>query len=208
MTKMQHLILPRQAAISDLSALAGMTDLRTLRTDGHSAPATEGAVTDLSPLAGLTRLETLQLMTCAAEDLTPLSGLTGLKELRAVRRTEIYRPFAPFGPDPTGISGDYAQGKRAVFPGQPAAAVRHGADETAAEIRSDGTLSLSGLENMKQLKVLYLSGFQDTLACVDLEALSGLTGLTDLTLDIGRPGHRPFAPFRPSEPDLSGPVRL
>lgn len=52
------------------------------------------------------------------------------------------------------------------------------------EIRSDGTLSLSGLENMKQLKTLYLSGFRDTLACVDLDALSGLTSLTELTLDI------------------------
>ena len=183
MTKMQHLILPRQAAISDLSALAGMTDLRTLRTDGHSAPATEGAVTDLSPLAGLTRLETLQLMTCAAEDLTPLSGLTGLKELRLygeLKFTDLsplsgltqleFLEITPRGNGPFSLASL-----------QPLSGMEQ---MKQLEIRSDGTLSLSGLENMKQLKVLYLSGFQDTLACVDLEALSGLTGLTDLTLDI------------------------
>ena len=183
LTKLQYLTLPRQAAISDLSALAGMTDLRALRTDGHSGAASEGAVTDLTPLSGLTRLETLQLMTCAAGDLTPLSGLTGLKELRLygeLKFTDLsplsgltqleYLEITPRGNGPFSLTSL-----------QPLSGMEQ---MEKLEIRSDGTLSLSGLENMKQLKTLYLSGFRDTLACVDLDALSGLTSLTELTLDI------------------------
>ena len=74
--------------LSDLSPLAGLTNLQALRLDGLTD------VADLSPLAGLAGLETLSLRGAkydprgvsydvigSASDLSPLAGLTNLKSL-------------------------------------------------------------------------------------------------------------------------------
>ena len=61
-------------AVTDLSALAGLTELRVLNLGGN-------AVADLAPLAGLTGLRVLDLSSNAVVDVGPLAGLTGLKRL-------------------------------------------------------------------------------------------------------------------------------
>ncbi len=61
--------------ISDLSPLAGLTNLRFL--DGHG----NDVISDISPLAGLTNLETLILRYNSISDVSALSGMTNLSHL-------------------------------------------------------------------------------------------------------------------------------
>ena len=62
--------------ISDLSPLAGLTELRYLKLEGFS-------ISDLSPLTGLINLEYLVLNATEVSDLSPLAGLSKLKALHA-----------------------------------------------------------------------------------------------------------------------------
>ena len=71
MTQLGELNLDDNPEITDLSPLASLTTLESLRIRNT------GAV-DLSPLAGLTQLKTLYLSNPDISDLTPLSGLTNL----------------------------------------------------------------------------------------------------------------------------------
>jgi hypothetical protein len=61
--------------ITDISPLAGLTNLKVLNLTGNRG------VTDWTPLAGLTKLTTLNLSTNSITDLTPLSGLINLTSL-------------------------------------------------------------------------------------------------------------------------------
>ncbi|MFA6419144.1 MAG: leucine-rich repeat domain-containing protein, partial [Candidatus Margulisiibacteriota bacterium] len=70
---LEHLEL-RGAQVSDLSPLAGLTNLEWLDLSGTQ-------VSDLSPLAGLTNLEWLDLTGTQVSDLSPLAGLTQLEDL-------------------------------------------------------------------------------------------------------------------------------
>ncbi|WP_419013130.1 protein kinase domain-containing protein [Dysosmobacter sp.] len=77
MVNLRELDLPASSEITDLSPLAGLTQLQVLRmNDGNSVCS----VMDLTPLSSLTNLVNLQL-SCMAEDLSPLAGLTNLKAL-------------------------------------------------------------------------------------------------------------------------------
>ena len=61
-------------AVTDLSPLAGLTDLTQLELRGNS-------ISDISPLAGLTNLTRVSLEDNSVSDLSLLSGLTNLTEL-------------------------------------------------------------------------------------------------------------------------------
>ena len=61
-------------ALADLSALAGLTQLRVLNLS-------DNALADLASLSGLTGLRVLDLSSNAVADLSPLAGLTGLERL-------------------------------------------------------------------------------------------------------------------------------
>ena len=63
--------------ISDISALSGLTNLRTLNLGGYS-----NRISDISALSGLTNLERLVVGSPNISDISALSGLTSLKELR------------------------------------------------------------------------------------------------------------------------------
>jgi internalin A len=68
--------------ITDLDALAGMTDLRSLDlTNSEQYIGMENSLSDLSPLAGLTDLETLELAGNSISDLSPLLSLRNLSGL-------------------------------------------------------------------------------------------------------------------------------
>ncbi len=65
---------PRHSEITDISALANLTDLRTL-TLGFNP------VTDLSPLVNLPNLSSLDLIRCGLSDVSSLTAMTSLDEL-------------------------------------------------------------------------------------------------------------------------------
>ena len=71
---LQVLSLEDNPGITDLSPLAGLTELTALNLMGTGA-------TDLTPISGLTGLEELDLANPDLADLSPLAGLTGLKIL-------------------------------------------------------------------------------------------------------------------------------
>ena len=74
LTNLKTLVL-EDNLISDLSALAGLTNLQTLELGGNS-------ITDISALASLTNLETLNLGGNSITDFSALSSLINLKSLR------------------------------------------------------------------------------------------------------------------------------
>ena len=64
----------RQNSVSDISALAGLTNLEVLYLGTNS-------ISNISPLAGLTQLMRLEINNNSISDITPLAGLTNLTEL-------------------------------------------------------------------------------------------------------------------------------
>lgn len=83
MPNVKHLYLQgTNNVIKDLSFLSGMTELTELHLQGDLQ------LTDISPVAGLTNLTTLSISSnggtssCLIADLSPVAGLTSLKELR------------------------------------------------------------------------------------------------------------------------------
>ena len=65
----------RNNSISDISPLAGLTNLTYLNLGGNLM------ISDISPLSGLTNLETLWLYANSISNLSPLAGLTNLRLL-------------------------------------------------------------------------------------------------------------------------------
>ena len=72
-TNLGHLHL-RGSAISNLSPIAGLIELRALVIYSN-------LLSDISPLAGLTELTSLEVHTNNISDISPLAGLTGLNHL-------------------------------------------------------------------------------------------------------------------------------
>ena len=73
-TNLSRLKIDHNAAISDLSPLAGLINLKSIQMFDSS-------VSDLSPLAGLIKLERMDFEHAYISDLSPLVGLTSLKSL-------------------------------------------------------------------------------------------------------------------------------
>jgi len=67
-------IILKYSNISDISPLAGLTNLKELNLWANK-------ISDLTPLAGFTNLRNLELVDNKISDLTPLVGLTNLKIL-------------------------------------------------------------------------------------------------------------------------------
>jgi hypothetical protein len=74
MQSLTYLGISDNSQISDISPLAGLTNLRKLYLS-------QNQITDISSLAGLTNLEHLELANNQISDLTPLAGFTNLTEL-------------------------------------------------------------------------------------------------------------------------------
>jgi len=68
-------------ACNGVSVLTGIDKLPYTRTSDDSLDLIYGSITDLSPLAGLTNLTVLELAGNNIADITPLAGLTNLSEL-------------------------------------------------------------------------------------------------------------------------------
>ena len=75
LTNLTHLGFAANNAISDVSALAGLTNLTALWVNGNS-------ISDISPLAGLAKLTRLGLSNNLISDISVLAGLTNLTLLK------------------------------------------------------------------------------------------------------------------------------
>ena len=179
MVNLRELTLPAASEISDLSPLAGLTQLEQLGFYEYSGNM-NSSITDLTPLASLTNLVNLQL-SCMAEDLSPLSGLTNLKAL------SLYLPITvddiSFLTNLTNLQNLHIQD--------------NGSNNT--HIILDDLTPLSGLTQLQELR-LSVNGIADfdwaqnltelrVLSCwgneatyTDLDGLKNLTKLQSLTL--------------------------
>jgi internalin A len=83
LTQLRELGLGSGKIIRDFSALAGLTQLRSLVLEGNSTPSLieQNLSTDLSPLANLQQLETLTINQNQVTDITPLKGMKQLQRL-------------------------------------------------------------------------------------------------------------------------------
>ena len=82
LTKMKRLDLCIDFDVKDLTPLSGMTQLEELQLYGTSNNNNNSGLTDLSALAGMTHLTSLRIDLGTVEDFSPLSGMTQLQELR------------------------------------------------------------------------------------------------------------------------------
>jgi pentatricopeptide repeat protein len=151
LTQLQTLNLKHCKNLSDLSPLAGLSQLQTLDLSGDFR--TYINISDLSPLAGLTQLQTLDLSGCKyLSDLSPLTGLTHLQTLN-LSSCKNLSDLSPL----TGLT-----------------------QLQTLNLGYCGSLSdLSPLAGLTQLQTLNLS------SCKNLSDLSPLAGLTQLqTLNL------------------------
>ena len=154
--------------LTDLSALAGLTDLREL-------DLSDNAITDLSPLAGLTGLEVLNLSGNRIADLWPLAGLTALERLSlADNRIADLSPLAGL----TGLAVLDLSGNR-IADLWPLAGLTALERLSLADNRIADLWPLTGLSG---LEVLLL----DRNRVADVLALSQLAGLANLGLSGNR----------------------
>ncbi|WP_158099071.1 leucine-rich repeat domain-containing protein [Flavonifractor sp. An100] len=175
LSNLQSLSLRDNEAVTDLSPLSGLTDLKELNLMGT------GAV-DLTPLAGLTNLEDLKLANPEISDLSPLASLKNLKSLHLddgsltsskilvlsplAGLTELEHLYLPSTPNYTDFS--------------PLAGMTKLKELTMMGTRYSNSNSIDSLEflrNMTQLETLYIS-----VRSADLAPLSGLVSLKNMEL--------------------------
>ena len=193
--------------LTDLSPLAPLTNLKSLRLGGFSETDTYGDnihLSDLSPLSDLTNLERLYLSRQSAiSDLSPLQNLTNLKKLEMAGQRYNYRgdgPITDLGPlagltklesldldlgaveslEP--LSGLVNLQEIYFYAGSIGPDLRafsQMADLRSLDLYTDGLESLEGLEPLSKLEFLRISGVNPF---TDLSPLANLTSLTQLEL--------------------------
>ena len=166
--------------ISQLDFLKNLTSLKRLHIRGSREPA--GTFSDLSALAGLTNLEDLYLYLDGVSDLNGLSGMSGLKSLVLTGNMEIadLSPLAgltklqslevPLGGENVGVDLSPLAGLADLR------TLRTGSNVTDLS-------PLSGLTGLRELDLTYGGySARDSKEYRSLEPLSSLTGLTSLTI--------------------------
>ena len=166
--------------ISQLDFLKNLTSLKRLHIRGSREPA--GTFSDLSALAGLTNLEDLYLYLDGVSDLNGLSGMSGLKSLVLTGNMEIadLSPLAgltklqslevPLGGENVGVDLSPLAGLTDLR------TLRTGSNVT-------DLTPLSGLTGLRELDLTYGGySARDSKEYRSLEPLSSLTGLTSLTI--------------------------
>ena len=166
--------------ISQLDFLKNLTNLKRLHIRGSREPA--GTFSDLSALAGLTNLEDLYLYLDGVSDLNGLSGMSQLKSLVLTGNMEIadLSPLAgltklqslevPLGGENVGVDLSPLAGLTDLR------TLRTGSNVT-------DLTPLSGLTGLRELDLTYGGySARDSKEYRSLEPLSSLTGLTSLTI--------------------------
>ncbi len=146
----------QETDVSDITGLAGLTQLEELQLIPSSAAVVENIeFFDLMPLAGLTKLQKLEISPC--QDLSFLSGLTDLRELML----------------------DCGTSKPSLAPLADLTKL-----ETLAlyHCETDSPLpDLSRLENLRTLELIFMNGN----AFSNLSGISGLPALEELVMMTG-----------------------
>ena len=161
--------------ISDISPLAGLTNLKTLYLNPDQGYFKFHI--DLSPLAGLTNLETLWIPNYIISDLSPLSSLTKLTNLR-LSSEDGYSKGHGLINDLTPIAGLVNLEKLDLRGNQISDITPLGQMRNLKELwlRCNQITDISVLANMANLEVLIIS--VNTID--DISPLSGLTSLWDI----------------------------
>lgn len=184
LTKLQQLHMSRNGGGSsytgtDLRALSGLTDLRSITLTANNLTSYDGLenadkleefniyhnggsdvslLTDISALTGKSKIKSLQLYPGYGADLSPLSGLTGLTEL------SIYGSDNDYGN--LSILSEMTQLTSLTISG-------------SSEVPLNNFKSLSELTNLKSLQIYYGAELKS------LEGLENLTELTELRINCG-----------------------
>lgn len=156
MTNLEELTLPCSSAISDITPVAGLTNLKRLSFTGDwgsSSPVSN--ITDFSPIAGLTGLTRLDLVVSSSTDLSFLSGLTELTILRLMGN----------------VTTDDLGALRGLTKLQE------------LRVSGNGLKSAAGIEGMTEMRNLRIDDSAGTFYMEDLSPLSGMTKLETLRLD-------------------------
>ena len=156
MTNLEELTLPCPSAISDITPVAGLTNLKRLSFTGDwgsSSPVSN--ITDFSPIAGLTGLTRLDLVVNSSTDLSFLSGLTELTILRLMGN----------------VTTDDLGALRGLTKLQE------------LRVSGNGLKSAAGIEGMTEMRNLRIDDSAGTFYMEDLSPLSEMTKLETLRLD-------------------------
>ena len=206
MINLVNLTLPAQSEITDISPIAGLTELRVLKIQN-----TDGArlyLDDLSPLAGLVNLEQLRIDTHGipnfdwAEHMTNLQSLvcygneatyTTLDPLRNLTKLERLR--LPNAGDRVGacdIQG--LEGLTSLTDLEVNCTVQDFSPlQNLTKLQRlviykgyaiEGSCSLEGLKPLTNLRELTINLWDDEALSVDLSPLSGMTKLQHLEMEI------------------------
>ena len=174
LTNLQALRLDGLTDVADLSPLAGLAGLETLSLRGAKYDPCGvsynviGSASDLSPLAGLTNLKSLSLLGLqTAQSLEPLSRLTSLQELYLCSRLEQTDALAPL---------------EALTNLQTLElyASQYGIGSATDPLTDMPAVSLEPLASLQDLTRLYLTC---KIPGGDLSPLGSLTNLETLTID-------------------------
>ena len=166
LTNLKKLSLSGLSKLDDLSPLAGLTNLQTLRISGTK-------VTDLTPLSELTSLQSLYVSGTQVSNLTPLSGLTSLQTLDISRM-----PVTDLTPlsELTSLQELNVSGTK-VTDLTPLSGL---ANLQTLDVSGMQVSDLTPLSGLTSLQSLYVSGWWVT----DLTPLAGLASLQ--WLDVSR----------------------
>ena len=165
LTQLQSLSLSVCESLSDVSGLAGLKQLQTLDLSRCKS------LSDVSGLAGLTKLQTLNLSVC--ESLSNVSVLAGLTQLQTLNLSNCQSLS-----DVSGLAGLTQLQSLNLSDCQSLSDVSGLAGLTQLQSLNlsdcQGLSDVSGLAGLTQLQSLNLSD------CQSLSDVSGLTGLTQL----------------------------
>lgn len=166
LTNLRQLHLNQSSDLSDLSPLAGLTGLETLLL-------THASITDIAPLAGLSNLRVLHLNENSIEDYSVLTGLTGLTELGL----SIAPEQAPVLRDLPNLRALYLiAGSHTYDSFDPFSGL---ADLEVLSIQLAAGTDISGISNLVNLRQLAIWGRLD-----DISPLAGLARLERLEIEL------------------------
>lgn len=178
------------ASLDGLEVFAGLANVSLRRLDLGILNA---AVTDLSPLAGLESLTSLHLTGHSAVDITPLASLSGLRELELAGVIEFtdFGGCVGFAISPIDSFSPLAELSQlqtltlyGCFATQDYSAIN--SLEALEELHLAGNLSLAELPEMDSLKQLRVLDLGSSSSIRDIGPIASLTALQYLVL----PGDR------------------